>query len=124
MGTCLSFALLTSSSQSSHDHTITTPQVRVAGIVTRCSDVKPLVEVATYTCDQCGFEIYQEVGLKTSFTPISTCPSNYCRENSLTGKLFMQTRGSKFIKYQELKLQELPDQVIKIALRCSLSECI
>lgn len=23
----------------------------------------------------------------------------------------MQTRGSKFIKYQELRLQELPDQV-------------
>ena len=23
----------------------------------------------------------------------------------------MQTRGSKFVKYQELRLQELPDQV-------------
>ena len=85
--------------------------MRVAGIVTRCSDVKPLVEVATYTCDQCGFEIYQEVGLKTSFTPFASCPSKYCVENNLSGKLFMQTRGSKFIKYQELKLQELPDQV-------------
>jgi DNA replication licensing factor MCM7 len=38
--------------------------VRVSGIVTRVSDVKPLVEVATYTCDQCGFEIYQEVMVK------------------------------------------------------------
>jgi len=85
--------------------------VRVSGIVTRVSDVKPLVEVATYTCDQCGFEIYQEVGLKTSFSPFQACPSKHCVENRLSGKLFMQTRGSKFVKYQEVKLQELPDQV-------------
>ena len=76
--------------------------VRVSGIVTRVTDVKPLCEVATYTCDQCGFEIYQEVGLKTSFTPFANCPSPYCAENALAGKLFMQTRGSKFVKYQEV----------------------
>lgn len=33
--------------------------VTVEGIVTRCTDVKPLMQVATYTCDNCGFEIYQ-----------------------------------------------------------------
>lgn len=33
--------------------------VTVEGIVTRCTDVKPLLQVATYTCDECGFEIYQ-----------------------------------------------------------------
>ncbi|CAI5480109.1 unnamed protein product [Closterium sp. Yama58-4] len=33
--------------------------VVVKGIVTRCTDVKPLLQVATYTCDECGFEIYQ-----------------------------------------------------------------
>lgn len=85
--------------------------VRVGGIVTRVSDVKPLIEVATYTCDTCGFEIYQEVGFKQQFTPIAECPSAHCVENRMKGKLFMQTRGSKFVKYQELKLQELPDQV-------------
>jgi DNA replicative helicase MCM subunit Mcm2 (Cdc46/Mcm family) len=30
-------------------------------MVTRISDVKPLVYVVTYTCDLCGSEIYQEV---------------------------------------------------------------
>lgn len=29
------------------------------GIVTRVNDVKPLMEFACYTCDDCGFEIYQ-----------------------------------------------------------------
>ncbi|KAF8038043.1 hypothetical protein BT93_B0794 [Corymbia citriodora subsp. variegata] len=33
--------------------------VRTSGIITRCSDVKPLMQVAVYTCEDCGFEIYQ-----------------------------------------------------------------
>lgn len=35
--------------------------VRISGIVTRCSDVKPLMQVAVYTCEDCGFEIYQVI---------------------------------------------------------------
>lgn len=38
--------------------------VVVRGIVTRCTEVKPVVEVATYTCDQCGAESYQPVCVK------------------------------------------------------------
>ena len=32
--------------------------VNVKGIVTRCSDVKPCIQVAVYACDVCGFEVY------------------------------------------------------------------
>lgn len=39
--------------------------VTVRGIVTRCTEVKPMMQVATYTCDQCGAETYQPVKLKT-----------------------------------------------------------
>ena len=81
------------------------------GIITRTSEVKPLVEVATYTCDCCGFEIYQEVGFKKQFLPLQNCPGPQCQKNKIAGRLFLQTRGSKFVKYQELRLQELPDQV-------------
>ena len=35
--------------------------VQVKGIVTRSSEVKPMMQVATYTCDQCGAETYQPV---------------------------------------------------------------
>ncbi|GLT56845.1 hypothetical protein SLA2020_298600 [Shorea laevis] len=35
--------------------------VRISGIVTCCSDVKPLMQVAVYTCEECGFEIYQVI---------------------------------------------------------------
>ncbi len=35
--------------------------VTVKCIVVRASDIKPICVVATYTCDQCGYELYQEV---------------------------------------------------------------
>ncbi|KAF7284013.1 hypothetical protein GWI33_022635 [Rhynchophorus ferrugineus] len=84
--------------------------VTVRGIVTRSTEVKPLMCVATYTCDQCGAETYQPVaGL--SFMPVTLCPSDDCRVNKSGGRLYLQTRGSKFIKFQELKIQEHSDQV-------------
>lgn len=84
--------------------------VTVSGIVTRITEVRPLVTVATYTCDVCGHEIYQPVAAK-EFTPSRDCQSQQCKNNKLSGNLFLQTRGSKFVKYQEIRLQELPDQV-------------
>lgn len=84
--------------------------VTVRGIVTRVSDVKPLLVVATYTCDQCGAETYQPVQ-SLKYVPIRTCPSDDCRINKAGGSLDMQTKGSKFIKFQEIKLQEHSDQV-------------
>jgi DNA replication licensing factor MCM7 len=84
--------------------------VKVRGMVTRVTDVKPLMSVATYTCDVCGFEIYQEVKAR-KFMPLSECPSEMCVSNRVRGKLYMQTRGSKFVKFQTCRIQELPDQV-------------
>ena len=80
------------------------------GIVTRVSDVRPRVVVATYTCDQCGCEIYQEVNSR-QYTPLSECPSQRCKMNGLHGRLYPQTRGSRFIKFQELKMQEMSEDV-------------
>lgn len=67
--------------------------------MTRISDVKPQVSVVTYTCDACGSEIYQEIG-GTQFRPLDKCPSLRCTDNDTVGKLQMQTRGSRFVKYQ------------------------
>lgn len=64
-----------------------------------------MMVVATYTCDRCGSETYQPVNSMT-FMPIQECPSDDCRVNKAGGKLYLQTRGSKFIKFQELKIQE------------------
>lgn len=84
--------------------------VKVRGIVTRISEVKPLVTVGTYTCDRCGSEVYQEVNAQT-ISPIVDCPSEVCATSNAKGQLFMQIRGSKLQKFQEMRLQELSDQV-------------
>uniref|UniRef100_A0A8C2AQF2 DNA replication licensing factor MCM7 n=1 Tax=Cyprinus carpio TaxID=7962 RepID=A0A8C2AQF2_CYPCA len=84
--------------------------VTVRGIVTRATEVKPMMAVATYTCDQCGAETYQPIA-SPSFTPLIMCPSQECVTNKSGGRLYLQTRGSKFIKFQELRIQEHSDQV-------------
>ncbi|XP_075524105.1 DNA replication licensing factor MCM7-like [Primulina tabacum] len=86
--------------------------VRISGIVTRCSDVKPLMQVAVYTCEECGFEIYQEVTARV-FMPLFDCPSAQCKTNRAKGNLIPQLRASKFLKFQEAKLQELAEHVPK-----------
>ena len=133
--------------------------VTVRGIVTRATEVKPVMTVATYTCDQCGAESYQPVsGDYLSRVPPPLSPSLPCvkltfdlslcadfraifhatghvpqrrlpeeqvsvvelSRNNLPvclacgrsgGRLYLQTRGSKFMKYQEIKIQEHNDQV-------------
>ena len=84
--------------------------VKVKGMVTRASDVKPQITVCTYLCEMCGSEIFQDI-LGPQYMPIQKCPSQRCTDNKTSGKITMQTRGSRFVKYQELRLQELPDQV-------------
>ncbi|KAF9606173.1 hypothetical protein IFM89_023599 [Coptis chinensis] len=86
--------------------------VRISGIVTRCSDVKPLMQVSVYTCEDCGFEIYQEVTARI-FMPLFECPSKRCQINNAKGNLILQLRASKFLKFQEAKIQELAEHVPK-----------
>ena len=54
--------------------------VTVRGIVTRATEVKPIMTVATYTCDQCGAESYQPIS-SPSFMPLVMCPSQECQRN-------------------------------------------
>ncbi|PVV04971.1 hypothetical protein BB560_000517 [Smittium megazygosporum] len=84
--------------------------VTVRGIVTRTTEVRPFLTVAAYLCDTCGCEIFQEVKAK-QFIPLDSCISQQCKSARTRGKLHRQTRGSKFLKFQEVKLQELADQV-------------
>jgi DNA replicative helicase MCM subunit Mcm2 (Cdc46/Mcm family) len=80
--------------------------VTVRGIVTRVSDVRPCLQVNAYSCDTCGHEVFQEV-TQRQFTPLAECQSEVCKTHKSRGKLFMQTRASKFLAFQEVKLQEL-----------------
>lgn len=84
--------------------------ITVRAIATRVSDVKPLVQVSAFTCDRCGCEIFQTVTDK-QFSPLTVCPSADCKANQTKGQLQPSSRASKFLPFQEIKVQELPEQV-------------
>src|SRR5277367_5117453 len=84
--------------------------ITVRGITTRVSDVKPAIRIQAYSCDRCGCEIFQPVSTK-QFTPMQICPSEECTKNNSKGQLFPSTRASKFLPFQEVKIQEMADQV-------------
>ncbi|KAF8559699.1 minichromosome maintenance protein mcm7p [Imleria badia] len=85
--------------------------ITVRGIVTRVSEVKPLLLVNAYTCDVCGSETFQQISSKT-FSPITDCQNeNECKKNGIRGSLHMQTRACRFSPFQEVKIQEMADQV-------------
>lgn len=45
--------------------------VAIRALVVRISEVKPMMVVATYNCDLCGHEIYQEVDGRPDFLPLT-----------------------------------------------------
>ncbi|ROW02045.1 hypothetical protein VPNG_07661 [Cytospora leucostoma] len=84
--------------------------ITIRAIATRVSDVKPLVQVSAYSCDRCGCEIFQPVTSR-QFGPLTMCPSADCKANQTKGQLQPSSRASKFLPFQEIKVQELPEQV-------------
>jgi len=102
--------------------------VTFKGICTRITDVKPLIEVACYSCETCGSEYYQEVDAP-EFTPKQYCLSRKCESKAA---LFIETRASKFLKYQEIKVQELSEDVpighipraMTVSLKGEMTRCL
>lgn len=84
--------------------------ITVRSIVTRVSDVKPIVQVSAYTCDRCGCEIFQPITDK-QYGPLTVCPSEDCKQNQSKGQLNPSSRASKFLPFQEVKVQEMAEQV-------------
>ena len=81
--------------------------ITVRGIVTRVSEVKPLLRVNAYTCDSCGSETFQDI-TKKDFQPIFDCQNeDSCKKNGIHGTLHMQTRACRFTPFQEVKIQEM-----------------
>lgn len=86
--------------------------IKVRGVLTRVSQVKPFVQVCTYVCESCGSETYQMVNNEL-FDALEECQSDKCKVRALKGTLHLQTRGSKFIRFQHLRVQELTSDVPK-----------
>ncbi|KAF7297051.1 DNA replication licensing factor MCM7 [Mycena indigotica] len=76
--------------------------ITVRGIMTKVSEVKPLLQVNAHTCDVCGSETFQEVTNKT-FAPLyDRGNTEECEKNDVKGGLHMQTRDCRFSPFQEM----------------------
>lgn len=84
--------------------------IGIRGVVTKIGQVNPFVQVVTYVCESCGSETYQTVS-SDLFDVLEECQSEKCKIRALKGTLHLQTRGSKFIKSQVMKIQELTSDV-------------
>jgi len=84
---------------------------KIRGIVTRVAEVVPRIVVACYTCDVCSTEVYRTV-VGRDFTPETDCQDPLCRKQRHGAPtLALRVKYSRFEKYQEFRVQELPDQV-------------
>lgn len=83
--------------------------VNVRAMVVRVSEVKPLINVASYICEECGYEMYQPVHGR-QYTPLVDCISPKCLQNNNRGRVLPHFSASKFVPFQELRIQETSDQ--------------
>mgnify|MGYP001036382454 CR=1 FL=1 len=84
--------------------------VKLRGLVTRITQVKPEMRVAVYRCSQCNEETFQTI-TGPRFMPLRDCPSLRCRQNPNNGSLTLSMRYSKFEKFQLIRIQELANEV-------------
>ena len=82
----------------------------IKGIVVKMTDVKPFLKVASYSCDICGYEIYQ-VNHQRTYMPLISCESEQCRNNHSQGDIMQINRASKFLSFQEITIQEPTNEV-------------
>lgn len=80
------------------------------GTVVKISQTKPQILVASYLCESCGYEVFQTVHTKT-FNPLLVCPSPSCKANNQRGELSLNCRACRYSDFQEVKIQELNEEV-------------
>lgn len=68
--------------------------VTVRGIVAKCSEVRPIIEVASFICESCMNEILVKVG--RDLDPPKVCLSKKCSDNKNRGVIFQNLAMSKF----------------------------
>ena len=93
----------------------------VDALVTRVSDVKPLLVEGVFECRQCQEILY--VPQTHQFVPPPICTNESCRSK---GPFELITERSKFVDWQKIRLQEKPEELppgaLPRALDCILQE--
>lgn len=81
--------------------------IQIEGILTRASDVKPEIEIATFVCRSCGEENRVPQTGKNFVKP-QRCQNPSCGKK---GPFRLKERESEFRDWQSLRVQELPEKL-------------
>lgn len=87
----------------------------IRGVCVSSSTVRPKLHVYTQVCELCAEATFQQV-MGDRFTPQMFCESQRCKNSQSVGRLLPQYKASRFVDHQELRLQELPNDVPKGAI--------
>jgi DNA replication licensing factor MCM7 len=85
------------------------------GICIAATAVRPKLSMLVSVCEVCAETTFQEV-IGDRLTPLQVCQSQRCKLNNAVGRLLPQYKASKFVKFQELRVQELPEDVPRGAI--------
>lgn len=83
--------------------------VTVKGTVVKLTEVKPRMVLAAYRCTVCNTLAFKSVSGK-EFMPPVICESGQCKRDKTRGNIVPHFQASKFVSYQELRIQETSDQ--------------
>ncbi|CCW60348.1 unnamed protein product [Phytomonas sp. EM1] len=85
------------------------------GICIAATAVRPKLVMLVSVCEVCAETTFQQV-IGDRLTPQQVCQSQRCKMENAIGRLLPQYKASKFLKYQELRVQELPQDVPRGAI--------
>lgn len=85
------------------------------GMCIAATAIKPKLAMLVSVCEVCASTTFQQV-IGDRLTPLQVCQSTQCTLNNAVGRLLPQYKASKFVKYQELRVQELPQDVPRGAI--------
>lgn len=80
------------------------------GIVTRITQIKPVIQLASYICEVCGSETFQSIS-KDSFGMLHQCNSQKCKSLRIRPTLILKNRASRFTTFQKVTLSEHIDDI-------------
>ncbi|KAL3942777.1 MAG: hypothetical protein SGBAC_003089 [Bacillariaceae sp.] len=81
----------------------------VTGTVTRTSDVRPELLVASFRCGKCGL-LASNIAQQYHFTRPTICKNPRCK-NSSPLQFSLEIRESEFVDWQKLRVQENSNQI-------------
>lgn len=79
--------------------------VLTRGLVTKITQIKPILKLAAYICEVCGCETFQTVD-KSFYNMLLSCSSEKCKMLKIRPTLILKHRASRFVSFQIVTISE------------------